>query len=112
MLELFALKEVPGYEKTAMETLGFIMMKMNCRAVNERYKDFNGNSEQIKSYKYAFTLNTTRFTALKSLSCWLYQCGEGTVLGSKEYKIFELIKCEMAMEIVRSLKEYDLVEII
>jgi len=111
LLNIFGLKEIPGYEKIAMETLGLEMMKMNCRAVNERYKDLKGNLEYIKNYKYNFDLNVTRFIALKSLSCWLYQCGEGTILGSKEYKIFELIKGEMAMKIVRSLKEYDLAEI-
>ena len=87
------------------EALGLLMWKMNLRGTGERY---SGNVEDFRTinYKYVCQPCYNQYSALKSLSCWLYQCCEGSVIESKEFKFFERLKGEIAYHIISELPEY------
>lgn len=92
------------------EELGKLMFKLNCKATGERYHDSEGiGLEDFRplNYKYMSTPCYNQFSALKSLSCWLYQCAEGETYASDIYKFFEQLKNELAYHILIRLPEYD-----
>lgn len=85
-----------------LRPLGLAMMKLNCKATGVRY------GEKCQA-AYAYKLETaTRIQAIKALSCWLYQCAEGTIPArSKLYRVMKSYRDELAMQVVRSQPEYD-----
>lgn len=96
------LRELGFDAENAPAALGLAMMKLNCRATGVRY----GEKYQAA---YAYKLETaSRIQAIKSLSCWLYQCAEGTIPErSKLYRVMKSYRDELAMQVVRSQPEYD-----
>jgi hypothetical protein len=89
--------------------LGEYMFKMNCKATGQRYSESEGiGLEDFRPLNYKYELVVpNQYQALKSLSCWLYQCAEGEVYGSDEYEVFEEIRGDIAYHIVSNMKEYE-----
>ena len=89
------------------DKLGKAMFNLNIRAVTQRY---DGGAEDFRPLNYSFKLNIhfIRVTALKSLQCWLYQCTEGDSDQTELYKTMEKLKGEIACDIVRDTKEYEM----
>lgn len=82
--------------------LGNIMFKMNVNAVN-------GGAEDFRPLDYTFRVEPVynKYQALKSLSCWTYQCREEPIVDTKDYKFFEEIKLRMAYNFVICSHDYD-----
>lgn len=94
------------------EALANYMFKMNCKATGERYSESAIGLEDFRplNFKYQCQPFYNQFSALKSLSCWLYQCAEGEVAESQEYKFFEELQGDIAYHIVCRLPEYEKIE--
>lgn len=90
------------------KALGGFMFMMNIDALIERYDSAEGF--RPLDYEFQFQPYYTDFTALKCLSCWLYQCAEGEVYQRKEYKFFEQLRGDIAYRIVNKLKEYEMAQ--
>jgi hypothetical protein len=84
--------------------LGLAMLQLNASALNARYGD------KIEQHGYLFTRSheTNIFQAYKSLRCWLYQCSEGDIPDtSLLYATMERTACNLAMQIVNRMPEYE-----
>lgn len=89
-------------------SLGEEMYRLNLAAVEDRYGDYAAGEMCNLDYKYRRTpLHISRIQAIKSLSCWLYQCSEGQVPEHPLFKLMEKYKGELAMDIVRAMPEWD-----
>lgn len=84
-------------------TLGQILWNMNQDAVNQRYRENN------KAPEYEFSPNyyLKPITTYKSFNCFLYQCSEGDVYESDEFKTVEKIRNVLADSIIESIPGYD-----
>jgi hypothetical protein len=89
------------------ERLGLSMFLQNVDAVNQRYCERNG--ELDLGYCWSWE-NPTPVQALKSLSCWLYQCSEGSIPERPLYKAFRSLEASLAKDIVSNLPEYEKAE--
>jgi len=89
----------------AREILAYKMYQLNCKAVDHRYNEQNDDCSS--NFKYLFKYPTNRAQALKSLSCWLYQCSEGDIPKSKLYKVFKRVQSVIAYHIATSTPEYE-----
>ncbi len=90
------------------ERLGAAMFALNCNAVEQRYG--TGQAKEFRDLNYQFSLNISvnKFSAYKSLKCWLYQCAEGDVPESSLlFAAMSRVKGEMADDIVSSLAQYE-----
>ena len=90
----------------ANQKIGEAMLALNVEAVNQRY---NQDDKPMK-YKYKRTI-VPPIQALKSLSCWLYQCSEGDVPERPLYKILRAYEGGTAKGIIQDrLPEYSQAE--
>lgn len=82
--------------------LGLKMMQLNCRATGVRYR------EKYRA-EYSYRLETcTRMQAIKSLTCWLYQCAEGKIPErSKLWRIMKEYRDDLAMAVIDEMPEYN-----
>jgi len=89
--------------------LGDFMFKMNIKGTHQRY---NGGVEDFRPFPYHYRCYPyfTPYSALKSLACWLYQCAEGNVTKSEEYKFFDKLQGDLAYHILCGIKEYETAE--
>jgi hypothetical protein len=85
------------------QRIGQAMYALNIEAVNQRYKE----KQPIGAFVYSPYPYLSCICAWKALSCWLYQCSEGTVPQSKLYQYFREIEKETAIKIVLNLPEYE-----
>ena len=85
--------------------LGLKMIQLNCRATGERYR------EKVKAL-YSYRMETcSRIQAIKSLTCWLYQCAEGNIPErSRLRRIMERYRNDLAMAVVDETPEYNAAE--
>lgn len=95
----------------ACDELGKKMIRMNIEATNQRYPEHpylteKQDKERINNYKFIYQ-EVTDLQALKSLRCYLYQCGEGNIDKRKLYKELKKTSLEWSYLIVNELKEYD-----
>lgn len=103
------LKELLGIEafksQKDLEVFGNVLLLMNKKAVDERYKEIN-NIEELK-YKpeHASTIQV-----LKSLRCYLYQCMEGDIPENRIYKTMRKIEDIIEYDIIDKLPEYEKAE--
>lgn len=79
------------------------MYALNIEAVNQRYHEQN----QIEEIVYSPYPWVSKISALKALSCWLYQCSEGNVPQTKLYQCLAEIEKQIALNIVMDLPEYE-----
>ena len=92
--------ELPAKFKTV---LGRAMFALNEKSVNERYSA----TDAAPVYSFSYAAHTNAMQALKSIQCWLYQSCEGKCDESELYQAFERIQHRIAMEIIRSMPEYE-----
>ncbi len=97
------------------EGLASSLWSLNIEAVNQRYPDtvenLNGAPGSYQDGKLihhvAFKLTSaSKIQVYKSLQCLIYQCSEGNVPESLEYKFLMDLENAMAREIVSELPEY------
>jgi hypothetical protein len=82
--------------------IGQSMHQLNCSAVEQRYNhpvtdEYSGFGLELRSPVAAY----------KALSCWLYQCYEGDVPESAEFKQWKEVKATIANEIISKTPEYE-----
>lgn len=99
-----------GYDlekKLSVEKLAKDMFFLNCEAVDARYG--KGEAEKFRplDFKYCFTCTVNAYMAMKSLSCWLYQCSEGNIDKSPLYITMKEIEGDIAKEIVCKMPQYE-----
>ena len=92
---------------TRPQDLAEEMYKLNIAAVESRYGEYSAGSMCDLNFMFKKVNPDNEIQALKSLRCWLYQCGEGNVPESKLYQIMDLYSLDLALSIVRKLPEYD-----
>jgi len=86
--------------------LGKQLLKMNIKAVCQRYGDKEIN-KLVKDYVYQYVDARDHYQVLKSLDCFLYQCLEGTVPKMKLYKKMTEYQYSLTYKLVSKLKQYD-----
>jgi hypothetical protein len=79
------------------------MYALNVTAVNQRYH----KSDPAPEIVYSLYPYTSRISAWKALSCWLYQCSEGAIPQSTLFQFFEELKKQTAVLIIQNLPEYE-----
>jgi hypothetical protein len=84
----------------APQALGEAMLKLNYKAVNSRY---GSRAKPAFPYVYKET-PAPKIQAIKSLSCFLYQCDE--VANTKLYKALKEMLYEMMNDYISDLPEY------
>lgn len=88
------------------QDLGKSMLKMNCEALIARYGQAEHQELFCEEYQYSFQ-PVSKMQALKSLSCFLYQCLEGEVPNSELFQRLKNIKNDLAMNIISDMPEYE-----
>jgi hypothetical protein len=93
------------------DEMGKKLLRMNIDATNQRYPEHpyltkKEDNNRIRNYKFIWQ-KITDIQALKSLRCYLYQCGEGNIDKRKLYKELKKTSLEWAYNIVNELKEYE-----
>ena len=91
---------------TRPQDLGEAMYRLNLAAVEDRYGDYAAGQMCTLEYKYRPVI-ASKVQVIKSLSCWLYQCAEGTIDEDPLYKLMEKYQADCAMDIVRAQPEWD-----
>jgi hypothetical protein len=85
------------------------MFSTNCVAVEQRYGV--GEAQKFRPLDFQYNPSTcepSKFQALKSLECWLYQCSEGDVPETSEiYKLMDSVRDAIARGIVHQTREYE-----
>jgi len=102
------IKERLGFDLTKTddcEKLGALMWRMNLKATGQRYQ---GNIEDFRDLNYSFKLevNNTMISVIKALQSWLYQCAEGDVPDSLEYKFFDKLSGQLALTTLADTPEW------
>lgn len=92
-----------GQGETCPDDLGNRLIHMNNDAYDYRYND---TADEQMDYEYA-SPNCTVIQAIKSADCLLYQCSEGPVTESGDYKTLEKIFSLACRQYVRDTDEYD-----
>ena len=94
----------PFVEQGEIQALAIDLYEMNYRAVNERYKE---NDQPIAGFlrcKPTPIADEVELFAL--LSCYVYQCKEGSVTSLDLYKKVLQAKYNLACEIVRAMPAF------
>ena len=120
-LHYLACSNVLGH--TMLENIGFdlksevdckalaeAMFSLNVHAVDQRYGDGQAQEFRALDFHYNPIVPPSAIQALKSLSCWHYQCTEGDTTEHLLYRSMDEIQNILALHIVYSLKEYDQAE--
>jgi len=94
-------------EEDAWVDLAEDMFKLNIQGVDARYG--KGEAEKFRNLNFVsqFVTGVTAVQAYKSLSCWLYQCSEGSIPETKFFCQMVELRKELAMDIVEGLPEHD-----
>ena len=96
-LGIASMKEHPQRKQLALE-----MHKLNVYAVNGRYKEINS----WEDFEFAPEYDVTRYQALKSIQCWLYQCSEIDADERPVFKFIEEVKNSLMRDIIEDIPEY------
>jgi hypothetical protein len=92
---------------TRPQDLGEEMYKLNLAAVEDRYGDYAAGQMCDLDYRYRKMSAGSKVQVLKNLRCWLYQCSEGEIPETPLYQLMETYSGKLALNIVRTLPEYD-----
>jgi len=95
-----------GHKLLGDSDLGKELFDLNCWAINARYGDNQAEEFRPLDYKYKTEPYCTRYQALSSLKCWLYQCEQGDIPDSELHKLFNNIAGNIAMDIVSDIPQY------
>lgn len=100
--------EVLGYNfdlTESCEMLAHELYNLNYMAVNDRYSE---NSEHMTTtFTYQPVLMESKYQAIKSMDCWLYQCSEGEIPQNELFKAIEKVRDSLCHKIIQRSKEYD-----
>lgn len=93
----------------SLQVLGETMAELNIQAVEICYP---GRSEKMldgPAYEFSQKLPTPdRMQALKSLSCFLYQCNEGGIRKTSTlYQALREVKFRLAMDLIQDLPQWE-----
>ena len=92
------------------ERYGKSLLKMNYQAVKYKYEETYKLSKEdlrkINSFTYICS-GVDEFRALKSITCFLYQCSEGKIYKSKAFNELNDIKHLIQSAIISKMPEYD-----
>jgi len=89
--------------------LGARCFYLNCLSVDARYGEGQAKEFRTLDYHFQFEL-ATKMQALKSLWCWLCQCGEGDVPASPLFQILDDYAHRLAYSVVFVMPEYQRAE--
>src|SRR5918996_724202 len=93
------------------ETLGHAMFQLNISGVEARYGTGEAAKFRNLDYQYWMTRTVPLVQVLKSLQCWLYQCGEGDVPKTELYRLFDTdVQLYLMDKIITALPEYQQAE--
>ena len=98
----------------ALKALAESLAQMNLAAVNARYKSETGETDFTwipgEGFVDSHAIDRDRAyacKALKTVTCFLYQCSEGDIPERVLYKRVELYRLTLQNKIIGELKEYD-----
>lgn len=83
---------------------GKALLNLNISAVDSRYREKN-KRHTVRDYSFQ-DVTVSPIQALKSLHCFIYQCGEGGIPKRKLFRLVERIAQGVQNEIVMALPEY------
>ena len=113
--ELGYLAKEPGKDaRFAAKRLGEEMFTLNCDSIEQRYGE--GQAKEFRPLDYKFVQGNMNHPAsgvyqtLKNIACWAYQCCEGDVMTDGLYKALETVQGNIALQIVKRTKQYELAE--
>lgn len=86
--------------------LGEMLYRLNLAVVEDRYVEYATGTMCDLDYQFHSVI-VSKVQVIKSLSCWLYQCSEGTIDEDPLFKIMEKYKSDLAMDFVRALPEWE-----
>ena len=92
------------------QSLGRFMFNMNVKATGQRYSESEFGIGDMRSMIFEYNDSVWAGDTLqvyKSIKCWLYQCSEGSVFDSEDYKFFERIQGSIADDIIDKMPEYE-----
>lgn len=88
--------------------LGRRLLRLNERAVNDRYGANDPSFADAYTYDRAAGLMATNVARYKAVSCFLYQCTEGSYAPSRKlYHDIKRAKERIADEIIRAMPAYE-----
>lgn len=99
----------PGsrFDAKQLDDVGRKLFRLNCAAVNARYRDEPGMDPLCRTYKFSrYDCPWTAMQRLKAMKCLLYQCSEGKVPETPLYKELEARIASRMDEIISELPEY------
>lgn len=91
-----------SFGRATDKELGDLLFDLNAEAVAQRYSEPKERVEYFEERGLAFT----KIDAAKGLACLIYQCSEGQVPQSQEYKALVDAEQILANAIVAELSEY------
>lgn len=106
--ELERIKEtaqIDPMSEYALDELAKAMFLMNVDAVNGRYGEGRASDFRALNFQFHYAM-PSRVQALKSLTCYLYQCHEGDVPERPLYKALREFEHILAKDIVSEMPEY------
>lgn len=92
------------HDQDAGQRLAGDMLDLNVQATIARYGEGRAGSPALTVYRQHRAIGEIQ--AYKSLRCWLYQCGEGSVPEADLFQTMQRVVDLMAHEIVRNTPEY------
>lgn len=105
VLTLFDINDFVKWGCEDKQELGIKLVELNGEAVAQRY-DEPVNEKAVSAYEWE-SVKCSRIEALKALHCLIYQCYEGKIPKTKEYKWLIEKQNEVAHQIIDELPEYD-----
>lgn len=102
--------EVDGYDLARQINCQFLardMFTLNIQGVNARYGEGEAEKFRPLDFKYVPRVPSNRFSVIRALENWQYQCAEGDVPESDLYKAMSKVLRAMYRHVVQSLPEYE-----
>ena len=95
---------LPQGKQERGDALLALMLDANVAAVNHRYNE--QEAPRTLTWDGKARPMTTKMKAHKTMSCWLYQCGEGDIDERPICRLIEDIKNSIANSLVNSMPGY------
>jgi len=101
---------VAGYNltiRTECQRLAEDMFGLNVKAVNARYGEGEAERFRPPDFEYVPRVPGNRFSVIRALENWHYQCAEGDVPETALYKAMGAVLRALYRRVVQSLPEYE-----
>jgi len=83
------------------------VLNLNLEALDQRYGGDQPSSRDGYKYDPYTDARNNRYSELKRIRCYLYQCFEGSVPKTNLYKEIDRVANHLAYDIVSDLPEYE-----